>query len=357
MKNNILLIALAFGILAGCNGGQTGGMGASGITPSTAVGHGLAVAPHSNTPDMKPSWISESAKKSQTLFVSDYGTGDVDIFTLPTMALAAQITGIPTPQGLCSDSAGNVYVVSQPYNGPGYVYEYSHSEVLLTTIDVSASPEGCAVDPTTGNLAVTNQTTGAVAIYAAGTLSATLTCSSIAHAYFVGYHGSTLYVDGNTSSGSYGTFALCSGTAATGLQPVTISGGTIYYPGMVQWNPTTNLLVLGDQECTGQRIGSSNSVSCVYSLKMKGANKASIKKKISLQDPFSNSLCSMTQGTLLPGNRKISGGASEWECTDSEQHPNAAYVWGFPAGGAPVSSSSNSGMEWPYGAAVSQVKT
>jgi DNA-binding beta-propeller fold protein YncE len=57
------------------------------------------------------------------------------------------------PVGLCSDKNGNIFVVDE---GSAQVVEYAHGGTtpIKTLDDYGNQPNGCYVDPTTGNLAV-----------------------------------------------------------------------------------------------------------------------------------------------------------------------------------------------------------
>ncbi len=81
--------------------------------------------------------------------------------------------------GLCSDANGDVFVTAykgyeSEYGLSGYIFEYAHGGTtpIATLSDSSYEPLSCAIDPTTGNLAVTNlyynsssQVEGNVAVY------------------------------------------------------------------------------------------------------------------------------------------------------------------------------------------------
>jgi DNA-binding beta-propeller fold protein YncE len=96
--------------------------------------------------------------------------GGVYVISYPQGALVNTITGIDEPQGVCSDKNGNVFVTAYRTEN---VLEYAHggSSPIANLGDYGYYPLGCAVDPTTGNLAVANQQSfnesgGNVAIYA-----------------------------------------------------------------------------------------------------------------------------------------------------------------------------------------------
>jgi hypothetical protein len=58
---------------------------------------------------------------------------------------------------LCSDTKGNVFVPTSGYQ----IIEYSHDGQQIQTLMDGDVPLGCAVDPETGDLAVTNEASGA----------------------------------------------------------------------------------------------------------------------------------------------------------------------------------------------------
>ncbi len=79
------------------------------------------------------------------------------------------LTGFSQPNGLCVDKAGDVYVAS--FSGEE-VSEYAHGgKRPIKTLAVDGAANGCAVDPTTGDLAVTLNCDGPVgACYPSGTV-------------------------------------------------------------------------------------------------------------------------------------------------------------------------------------------
>ena len=95
------------------------------------------------------------ATPSQLLYVSDATTGYVDVFELPTGKLVQVITGLGQPYGECVDASGNVYVADIRQSVVG---EYAHGGKYPIKVlnDNGYNPVDCSVDPTTGNLAVTN---------------------------------------------------------------------------------------------------------------------------------------------------------------------------------------------------------
>jgi hypothetical protein len=129
-------------MLAGCGGSQPP-IGAPGSMPQNGAID--TQAKHNG------SWMLPEAKRKNLLYVSTSGHG-IYAFTYPEGKLVGQLeTG--SADGLCSDGNGNVFVVQF---GAQEVLEYSHGskEPNNTLNDSGNYPWACAIDPTTGNLAV-----------------------------------------------------------------------------------------------------------------------------------------------------------------------------------------------------------
>ncbi|MBV8197609.1 MAG: hypothetical protein JO263_05715, partial [Candidatus Eremiobacteraeota bacterium] len=197
------------------------------------------------------SWVSPDAKRErQLLFMSDSGREEVDIYSLPGMKLKGRLTGFYNPQGMCSDTSGNVYVTQ---TNVGEIDKYSHAAVRLARYpDNYGLPDGCAVDPATGNLAVTDFVNvasgpGEVLIFSSpSSAPKVLTNPGQYFYYFAGYGPhSSLRVSGKDPSGNY-MLSRCSATSCTTLS---LRGGTLYYPGAVQWDSTHRTWVVFDQLC------------------------------------------------------------------------------------------------------------
>ncbi|HTA53388.1 MAG TPA: hypothetical protein VK755_01500, partial [Candidatus Acidoferrales bacterium] len=95
------------------------------------------------------------AASQALLYVSDTITGDVYVFSYPKAKLMQTLTGFTDPAGECVDKNGDVFVAN---TGQKNIIEYAHggSSPKATLKDPGYFPVGCAVDPKTGNLAVTN---------------------------------------------------------------------------------------------------------------------------------------------------------------------------------------------------------
>jgi hypothetical protein len=183
--------------LVGCGGSQPP-IGALGTMPQTT-----AIATHA---ERGKSWMLPGAKTDDLLYASNrtgYGPNGVFVFSYKQGKRVGFLSGFPaTVEGLCSDGAGDVFVVTNSYSSSyeNYIYEYAHgaSEPSATLDDDYGDPFGCAVDPTTGNLAVTNPFGGNVAIYkdATGSPSIYSDDSYIISPNFCAYDESgNLYID------------------------------------------------------------------------------------------------------------------------------------------------------------------
>ena len=97
------------------------------------------------------------AKNADLVYVTNTTNSTVSVYALGTHKLEGLLMGVNQPYGLCSDAQGNVWVVSW---GNNKIIKYAHAGTqpleTLTVHDPNADLYDCAVDPTTGNLAVTN---------------------------------------------------------------------------------------------------------------------------------------------------------------------------------------------------------
>jgi hypothetical protein len=341
----------AVALLAGCSGAGAPqpSMPTTGISPASVGGLGLgAHRLHQGTytslkapkvhRDTRKSRVSPDAKSApRLLFVSDDATNDVLIFTMPAMALKGTLTGFSEPQGMCSDKSGNIWITN---TGTLQIYQYSRAGTLLNTLsDPDGDPVGCAINKANGDLAVTNifNTSGNATVDVYANASGTPTSysnPSQPENFFDGYDGSgNLYVDGFSDSGfSLSVLPNGSGTMST----VNIAGGTIFFPGAVNWRPATGL-VLGDQECNGAG-------SCEYALSVAGSTAT-----ITGATPLLNSdgeACDVDQSTISPVGKYYAGG-----CISEGSAPSSAARWAYPVGGTPTHFTTSVGE--PIGAAIS----
>jgi hypothetical protein len=161
----------------------------------------------------------EATNLRRLLYVSDSGDNDVYVFSLPRGKLRGTLTGFRGVAGVCSDKAGNVFVVDYQASS---IKKYRHGGKMPIAVlnDPNAVPIGCSVDPTTGNLAVTNEITvnngytepGDLVIYtnAQGTPQA-YTVPNMVSVFFDSYDSAgNLYVSGVAPSYQDSAFAKLS---------------------------------------------------------------------------------------------------------------------------------------------------
>jgi DNA-binding beta-propeller fold protein YncE len=185
------------------------------------------------------------------LYVSDYARDDVLVFERDK--LVGTLTGFEGPDGLCSDRLGNVWITN---NAGGSIYEYAHrgTKRIASLSDPGVYPLGCAVNPITGALAVTNISSygtgaGSVAIYHKATgKPLILSDPDIYFVYFCAYDAAgNLYIDGLNSGGMFQFAELPRGEFK--FKSITLNG-TVNFPGDVKWDGRH--IVVGDQRYEGQ---------------------------------------------------------------------------------------------------------
>ncbi len=256
MKNSMLFayalgVSATLAVVAGCSSGgaQMAPLGSNqqvveskpnaqsvGRIPTFVTGN--VVATH---PDRGRSWMDPNARTSDLLYVSDEGTDDVYVYSWPQGKLKGTLTGFDFPQGECVDKAGNVFIVNATLSE---VLEYAHggTSPIATLLDSGYYPLGCSVDPTTGNLAVTNvESTGSgpgnVAIFAHASGTPTnFADSGLSYMYFCGYDNKgNLFVDGENAGSAFAFAKLHSGSKQfTNI----MLNQTIGFAGGVQWDGT-----------------------------------------------------------------------------------------------------------------------
>lgn len=158
MKRSALAILAT--LVAGCN--------SAGTTP-------FAFAPSAERSSVvshfahQHSWVAPDAKRHDLLYISDYGTYEVSVFSYPEGKLKGMLSGFIGPYGECADPSGHVYIAIE---NPPSVLEYAHggTKPIATIADPGQYPYSCSYDPTSGDLAVTNEysqssTPGSVSIY------------------------------------------------------------------------------------------------------------------------------------------------------------------------------------------------
>ena len=139
---------------------------------------------------------------------------------------------------LCSDKNGNVFVPTTDGSGHAVVYEFAHGgtqPIATLTVD-GILAEGCSVDPSSGNLAVTylchNCDYGPVDVFANAQGSPKTYFKSGVFLSYCGYDDKgNLFADG--ASSGFALLELPSGGSS--LEPISVSQ-SISTAGAVQWD-------------------------------------------------------------------------------------------------------------------------
>jgi hypothetical protein len=179
-------------------------------------------------------------------YVSDSGTNQVGAYKYPAFTLWEPVTQEGQPG--CTDAAGDVWFIE---TNTAELVEYAHGgNIPIETLqDPGNYPVSCAVSPSTGTLAVGNIVTtsdgpGNIALYAHAKGKPRFVLAS-QRVYFLTYDsGDNLFGDGENSSYAFELFELAHG--AKTIQPLTVVGATIEFPGGLQY--ADNALNVGDQD-------------------------------------------------------------------------------------------------------------
>ena len=226
---NFLSACCAAALLAGCGGAQSPlGLPVTGATQSVPAARAIRT------------WMSPDARRHDLLYVSD-DSGFVYVFQYPNGKLVGTLGGFEGSSGLCADPKGDVFVTNT--NGE-VVLEYAHGgkKPIATFLEFGAFPNGCAVDPASGNLAVMNFATspsqgpGNVAIYPNAQGNPTYyTAKNFMEYLFGGYDpNGNLFIDGMNNGTTQSLFAELP-KGGSSLKNLTVDE-TIGYPGGIQWD-------------------------------------------------------------------------------------------------------------------------
>lgn len=191
-QRNLVGACISAALIASCAGNDS--------FPSKPLLAAPAIAIPSRTDDARGATV-EPQTRGALLYVSEPYADAVAMYTYPQLQPAGQLIGIPDPEGLCANRrTGDVWVVS---GFPTAQFtEFRHGgtkpfhKIKFGSMDFTQS---CAVDPTTGNLAVTDNLAhglrGAIIIF--GAKEKAYPDPAILNYAFVSYDESgDLFVDG-----------------------------------------------------------------------------------------------------------------------------------------------------------------
>jgi hypothetical protein len=268
-----------------------------------------------------PSWMLPEAKTEDLLYISNVYT--VTVYSYPKGKHVGTLKGFYRPLGECSDEAGDVFIA----DGGDSILEYAHGgKKPIQTLTLSGyGAQSCAVDPTTGNLAVTwddNFTKGYVAVYKNASGNPTLYTNGDMLFSFCGYDpAGSLYVDGTSSKGNEFLFAELPEGSGT-MQTITLDQSFQHW-GAVQWD--------------GKYVAvTDNEVNTMYRFTISGSS-GTLEGTVDLGG-------AQPLYQLVIDGKKVVG---------ADDLSNAAWYWDYPAGGSPVKSITEDVFH-PFGATISK---
>ncbi len=155
---NLSLWSAGIAVSTGC-----GSSAEQGVAPSAPAPNPLSVRA-----TRASSWMKPDVPNADLLYVSD-ANGEVTVYRYWQRTLVGILTKFTQPMGMCVNSGGDVFVADYAAQK---VYEYAHggTKAIAAFDEAPLSPYACAVDLTTGNLAVANLSStssvqGDIAIY------------------------------------------------------------------------------------------------------------------------------------------------------------------------------------------------
>ncbi|HET6274543.1 MAG TPA: hypothetical protein VFE16_01230 [Candidatus Cybelea sp.] len=185
------------------------------------------------------SWIDPSANRS-LIYVST-AEGRVYIYTYPRGSLVGTLSGFSEPTGECVNNKDDIWIADA---GNEELWEYAHgakSPLRLPLFDPGERPEGCAIDPHGGNLAVANDFTtsggpGSVSIYRKASGNPQVV-PAFYNTYSLTYddHGN-IFVDGQNAGGKFAFGEIVKG--GNSVNSIELHRVKILFCGGVHWDGT-----------------------------------------------------------------------------------------------------------------------
>jgi hypothetical protein len=283
--------------------------------------------------------LPDASPSADLLYISEYGGGVLDVFSWPQAQYLTSISGLNStpPMGLCVDKKGDVWVVEGGTHPQAQ--EFSHAGSAIGDLnDEGEEPYGCAVDPKSGDFAMTSEEglydkPGSVEIWkkAAGTAT-DYADATIGLMLWCGYDDNgDLFVDGlpaNLSS----EFALAE-LPNGGKKLIDIKTKGIIFPGAIQW--VNGGLTIGDPSYKVAPAVDQVSVS---------GRTAKVTSRTVLDDSYEVFEDWIAGGTAIG--------------PDDGSSISTVQLWKYPAGGKPTATLSKGSGDFngPIGAVVSRSK-
>jgi hypothetical protein len=250
---------MAAAMLAACSSGGSSvapsGVGSSAGLPGGHIGRAMmlngllvtAAHPAQNARLHQGGAAPDKHKKKKKLYQwgSNFENSTVLQFDYPKGDSSIGSVSASDSQGECTNGkAKKTWWVSA--SGADEVDEFSYKGGSpIATLDVSeGEPAGCAIDPTTGNLAETILSNGEVVIFTNASGSGTAYSTPLIEAFFDGYDkNGNLYADGFNGDDEFQLVELPKGSST--FEDISISN-SVDFPGAVQWDGT--YVTVNDQE-------------------------------------------------------------------------------------------------------------
>lgn len=318
MRRRPILGLIAIAAFAGCGGPQT---------PTTPFAQ--QNAPATVGASRARSWMLPEAKNDDLLYVANVYT--ITVYSYPKGKLVGTLQDFEKPYGECVDKNGNVYITDSSF---AKIYEYAHggTKPIHTLKDVGWQPYGCAVDPTTGNLAVANYSDasareGNLVIYhKAKGYPKSYTGYSFYYYYYCGYDPKgNLYVDGLNDYGEnfeFGVLPHGGGHIKDILLSKTLAG-----PGGIEWDG--QYVALGD-----------SGGAAIYRLAFSGSE-VTIEGTTPLTGAGTVGQFGIANSTVVTPNQFFSS--------------SGVLVYPYPTGGAATQTITN-GVFYPFSAVISPAR-
>jgi hypothetical protein len=305
----------AVALLAGCGGSQ----------PPGAMPQSRAVAHTAGRGQADASSMGAKTSSQELLYVSSNG-GTVYVYSYPEGKI---VHTLQPPNryawGECVDSAGDVFITTTNVSGSSsIIYEYAYGDSTpIATLSDPGEANGCAIDQTTGNLAVMNSHDmnnpynpyfGDIAVYAGARGQPTMYYPSkplTGFAFGTYDRSGNLYLSAGDEYHSYlDLVRLPSGSSSFEILNVPTK---LSAPGSVQWDGSYVTFSSGDNR----------DPLSVYRFRIVGSSAKIIRttQLTSKKDIFRGQ--TWIQGHTLIAISYILHGEQE------------AYFWAYPKGGAP----------------------
>jgi len=300
---------IAGALFAGC-----GGTASLSNIPQPPTGGGSSAQPAGSTGNL--------------LYAADLTTNDVYVFSYPGGALRHTLRGFKAVHYECVDTSGDIFIDD---TAASKVLEFARGgdKAIRTFETTGNTPNSCAINPVTGDLAISYNPLGTgpggVVVYPHVTgKPKTYSTPNVFRYYFIGYDAAgNLFVDGTDMHVTFELAELPAGSQTA--QQITLDQ-SVSLPGAIQWDG--QYLAIGDQVCI-------DCASKIYRVTVSGGN-GTIVDTVSLNDS-----CDVLQYWIY-NKRVITGN----DCGGTVKYFN------YPAGGNSVKTI-GSPLSQPVGVTIS----